>query len=438
MILVEHIYTIPRWQGLKNIWRIYEDPTSVIEEVMAQHGDTYQFYFGAKTMGLMTKDKDIVQYVLQKNHKNYIKSSIQTETLGRFLGNGLLTNDGASWQRQRRLIQPVFSKTNMEHWIDLIQTSVDEMLSEHLSENTTIDLLPFCAEMTFRIINKVLFTDPIPREELEEMRTIIEEIQEHMVRLIRQPFLKSYLKWIGTDGKRIKQSQRIKELLNNQIEKRLKSSANYQDMLQFLMDCRYEDTGHVMDRKQLIDEVLILMIAGHETTALAMMWTLLLLSRNTAYLEAIRSEENLGKGTILEASINESMRLYPPAWIIDRKAIEPDTFEHIRIDNTTIVGLYIYGLHRNEAYWENPLQYKPERFIEGNYMQDAFVPFGRGPRMCIGSHFAMLELQMVIQSLAYNFDFVDTQAEMPKVKPYVTLYPDRKVRMAFKKRNYSA
>jgi cytochrome P450 len=199
-----------------------------------------------------------------------------------------------------------------------------------------------------------------------------------------------------------------------------------------LLDARYEDTGMPMAESQVIDEILILLIAGHETTANALSWTLFLLAHHRDELEKLRettrdlSVDESVAHDYLNAVIKESMRLYPPAWISDRVSLQDDRYQKFTFPKDTIVILFYYGLHRDEKYWDDPAAFMPSRFIQEKEHKDkpkAYYPFGAGPRLCIGNNFAMAEMTIFLQAMVKNFD-VFPGSVLPTIKPLVTLRPD--------------
>jgi cytochrome P450 len=213
-----------------------------------------------------------------------------------------------------------------------------------------------------------------------------------------------------------------------------------------LLDTRYEDTGEPMALNQLIDEIAILFIAGHETTANALTFTLQLLGMHPEVQEKIVDEinriealqlpliEQLQNFNYVNAVINESMRLYPPAWITDRVSLEDDTVAGFKIKKDTLIGVSFYALHRNPNYWENPEDFKPERFLgeQRKKSMNYFYPFGAGHRMCIGMGFAIYEMALAIVHLVKHYQVISNQTEIA-VNPLITLKP-KGSKITFRKR----
>jgi cytochrome P450 len=215
------------------------------------------------------------------------------------------------------------------------------------------------------------------------------------------------------------------------------------DLLEMLISARDEDTGQSLTDKEIRDEVMTLILAGHETTANLLSWTCYLLSRHPEIEQRMRSEilqesgkNAVGKGEISQLQftrnvLQEVLRLYPPVWIISRKAIEEDSIGGYRIPAGAIVTLSSYALHRHPVFWEHPEEFIPGRFsnVKGKLKSDAYFPFGGGPRSCIGSHFAMTEALQAISMIYARFHLRIAGEIEVKPEPLVTLRPRDGLRM---------
>lgn len=381
---------------------------------------------------IATQDPGFIDYVLKTNHKNYYKSPILTEQLGRFLGKGLLTSNGEYWLKQRRLIQPGFHPEKIHALYGIIKRTVDHFLSA-FPTGDRVDVYPLMNALAFEIVINTLFNIKVPPETRHELSSFITETQDFVIKDIRQPHKSWWFKVSGEVHRNVKKAEGARGIIRNIIRNRQDSGQKFDDLLDMLLDARYEDTGLPMEERQVIDEILILLIAGHETTANAMSWTLYLLANHREVLAALREEikdlnvDNSVTNDRLNAVIRESMRLYPPAWISDRVALHDDAYLDYTFPADTILILFYYGLHRDPKYWEDPAAFKPERFLHDKGARDkpkAYYPFGAGPRLCIGNNFAMAEMTLFLQAVVQHFDFIPT-AEVPGIKPLVTLRPDR-------------
>ena len=419
----------PGYNLLQSFMRTYKqvkNPIGAIEESMERFKGTYTVNLGRKRI-LATQDPGLIEYVLKGNHKNYHKSAILTEQLGRFIGNGLLTSNGEYWLKQRRLIQPGFHVDKVHALYGIIKKTVDDFLITMPTGNS-VDVYPYMNKLAFEIVINSLFNIKVPLEDRNQLSRFISEVQDFVIKDIRQPYKSWWFKLSGEVKDNLKKSAVARKIIRNIIRERKKSDNKFNDLLDMLLDARYEDNNEPMHEEQVIDEILILIIAGHETTANALSWTLYLLANNPDELHKIRqSTSNLDvKETVtnelLNAVIKESMRLYPPAWISDRVALEDDTYNGFTFSKDTILILFYYGVHRDSKYWENPTTFIPERFLSNNKPR-AYYPFGGGPRLCIGSNFAMAEMVIFLQAVIQNFEFTPTGVK-PLLRPLVTLRPD--------------
>lgn len=428
-------YNLPRgYSLLQSYWRsfhIVKDPIGSMEESMQQFGGTYSVNLGNFRL-IATQDPGFIEHVMRVNHKGYSKSHIVTQRLGRFLGNGLLTSNGEYWLRQRRLIQPGFHAEKIKSLNAIIRDTVDKFLST-FPVGPQVDIYPLMNSLAFEIVINTLFNIDMPVQTRKVLASFINEVQEFVIRDVRQPH-KSWWHWVsGEVASNLRKAKRARKTISDIIGTRKASQLKYDDLLDMLLDARYEDNGEPMHEEQIIDEILILLIAGHETTANALSWSLYLLASHPDVLKKLKEDtihltlDECVRNEGLAEVIQESMRLYPPAWSSDRVAIQDDTYGSYTFPKKTIVLLFFYGLHRDPKYWDEPNSFKPGRFSSTQLDKDkpkAFYPFGAGPRFCIGSNFAMAEMAIALQALINQFDWKPTGIE-PHLRPLITLRPDR-------------
>ncbi len=442
--------TIPRISRLRavlNSFRFVAVPLEVLDEYIEQHGDTIHTYIGGIYKSLLTTNPEVIRHVLQKNHRNYKKSPIQFEKMAHYLGNGLLTSDGDYWLRQRRLIQPGFHRRRLEGltgtMLDVIDHAV-ENLAAGMRAHGEVDVYPHMMETAFGIMARSLFSADLPESELNLLSDNITRLQEFIIREIRQPLLGPWFRLSGQVRRHEAIAEQSDELLLNYIRRRRQSADTHDDLLQMLLDARYEDTGEGMTERQLLDEATILLVAGHETSACALTWTCYLLGRHPEVAARLRRELNevlgdrrptfadLPRLTYTTQVIEESMRLYPPAWITDRVAIEDDEVAGVGIPAGTTLIIYIYGAHRAPEHWPSPDTFDPGRFAPERKKEQtpfSYLPFGGGPRLCIGNNFAMMEMQLVLAQLLRRFDLTLVPGQEITPLPLITMRPNEAVRM---------
>ncbi|GAA3953363.1 cytochrome P450 [Hymenobacter algoricola] len=447
---------VPRWQSVLRSLALAKDPLPVLEATLRRFGDTVQLYIGGVQKSILTQDPGLIQHILQKNHRNYAKSKF-TQGFARYVGHGLLTNEGPDWLRQRRLIQPGFHRQRVAGLTGLMQEIIRETLAPLTSQaaaaggEVSVPAHALMTRLTFRIIARSVFSSNFAAAELDRVAGLITEIQAFYVRTIRQPYLTPWLRLRGRFRYHDQLTAELRALLGGYIAQRRQANdapnapARPDDLLQMLLDVRYEDTGQPMSTAQVLDEALILLIAGHETSANALSWLLYLLAQHPGEAAAIRAEtaavlaarppalaaapfsfEELPRLSRALYAVQEAMRLYPPAWMVDRVALADDEYQGLPIPKGTLFSLYIYGLHHDAKYWPAPAEFRPLRFAPGQppLVPAAYAPFGGGPRLCIGMQFALTEMQLVTLELLRQFE-VELAAGQPPVltQPLITLRP---------------
>ncbi|MBT8261625.1 MAG: cytochrome P450 [Bacteroidia bacterium] len=426
---------LPLLKFFLNAEAIRKNPIPFHRQFFNSYGDTFSVKLGRKKHIMLSRDKEVVQYILQKNHKNYYKSTIQTKYLSKYLGMGLLTANGEFWLKQRRLIQPAFHKKKMDSLVDIMQQTIEDEL-ENLPSDATTDVFNVMNQLAFNVVANSLFNLSVTGNELKRLQKIIQEIQLFLVKEVRLPHKGWWFKLSGQVRKHKLLAEESRSIIRKIIEDRKASNETHDDLLDMLLATRYEDTGEPMSTKQLIDEISILFVAGHETTANALAFTSFLLAKHQdiqrKVFEEVSAARDAMSGSLeqikmlpfTKAVIDESMRLYPPAWITDRENLEDDTIKEYHIRENTLVGVSFYELHRNPKYWESPDEFIPERFMGDRRKETTgiYFPFGAGPRMCIGMGFAIYEMVLAVSHMVYHNE-LSTKVTEAKVNPLITLKP---------------
>lgn len=424
---------MPLWVFVKNVIFNSKTPLSFDSKPFDKYGDTFAVNILVAHV-ICTRDPEIIGTVLKKSNKTFQKTKLQTEIFAKYLGRGLLTAKGDYWKRQRRLIQPGFHKEKIENLIAIIDASVTTELS-HIKENEEYDVYPLMNIVAFQVVAATLFNVTTPRKDVERLQHLLDEGQEFAVREMQLPHRKLYHKIIGSHKKHERKSKEVRQMMLNIILERKQSDYKNNDLLDMLIDARYEDTGEGMTNEQLIDEVLILLAAGYDTTANVMTYTLWLLARhpekaNRVYEEILAAENVMNTPAFFTAlnytksCLEEAMRLYPPSWIMDREPVEDTTIGEYHIKGGTFIGISFYQLHRHPDFWEKPNDFYPERFEGKSFKEfsNIFFPFGGGPRMCIGSGFVFYEMLLVIAKISKKYHLKSSVATL-NLNPLVTLKP---------------
>ncbi len=433
---------VPRWKSIQRALKFALNPIPILDKNIEEYGDTYAFHIGGFfSKGIVTTEPEIIRHVLQKNHRNYRKSNIQTKILARFLGNGLLTSEGDYWLRQRRLIQPGFHRDRIKGLINLMNSEIHDSLAQLESQiqlNPVVDVHGEMNRLAFRIIAKAIFSTSLNEADLQALSERITVLQKFIVRQIRQPYMRPWHHLSGQVRRHEKISDRTKEILARLIAQRKNSQLQEDDLLQMLLDARYEDTGERMTDEQTLDEALVLFIAGHETSANALAWILYLLAQYDNITDKLRKEisrvvgdnsptyDHIKELQYTRQVIEEGMRLYPPAWIIDRVSLDDDVIKGYHFAKGTLMILYVYGAHRSDKLWNYPNRFDPGRFHQDHtksIQPFSYFPFGGGPRLCIGNNFAMMEMQLTLVHFLRKFDLERIPGDDVSPLPMVTLRP---------------
>lgn len=431
---MKKIPTVSSYNVFKNRKNILKNPLPFHHDNFEKLGDLFRVNLGPSKSILFTRSPEFIKQILQKNHRNYNKSPLQTEDLSKYIGKGLLTSNGEHWRTHRRMIQPAFHKKKLLGLLHTMDLAIKKEL-ERIVPGKTQDIYPLLGDLAFQTVAQSLFSRDDIQKEMTELKTITENNQKMLIREMRQPYLKWWYQLSGEIKHHLKLSKKARQLLNDLIEQRIESKHEKDDLLDMLLQAKYDDDSS-MPREQLIDEVLILFAAGHETTANALGFTLQLLAKNTEEQEKAFQEvaeidlddtdifKNLSLLTYTQQCIEEGMRLYPPAYYIDRMAIGEDQLGDFKITKNTMVLLAIYELHRDMDFWEHPESFQPERFEAAKKKEysDHYYPFGAGPRMCIGNNFAMYEMVLTIARILKKYR-LNTNNGAIEINPLISLKP---------------
>jgi len=424
----------PGYSFFPSMVRTYKqanNPISTMQESMSRFNGTYTVNMGMMRI-IATQNPGLIDHVLKSNHRNYQKSEIQTKYLGKFIGKGLLTANGDYWLKQRRLIQPGFHTEKIHALYANIKNTVDKFL---LTIPTgLVDVYPLMHKLAFDIVINTLFTIDVPAAQRKQLADFISDVQDYVIREVRNPHKRWWFRLSGELKANLDKAADARNVIRSLIRQRMQEKHRHDDLLAMLLDARYEDTGQPMTEEQVIDEIFILLIAGHETTANALSWTLYLLANHPDEQRKARESSTslelhqIVRNEALNNAISESMRLYPPAWISDRVALEDDEYGDFFIPKGTVIVIFYYGLHRDVGEWSDALSFKPSRFSKENArdIKKIYYPFGSGPRLCIGNNFAMAEMSIFLQSFLEMFKVEPGNVE-PGITPLVTLRPDRVV-----------
>ncbi|MUU79252.1 cytochrome P450 [Winogradskyella endarachnes] len=429
----QNIPSVSLRKFLKHSLDILKNPLPFHNQNFEEKGDVFRLKIGLKNSVIFVRDASLAEYVLQKNQKNYTKSKIQTEDLVKYVGKGLLTSEGEHWKKQRKLIQPAFHKKQVVNLLNNIENAIKTEY-KRITPNVVIDIFPILNDLAFQTVVKSLFSIAVDKQDISDLQNITEETQKMLVKELRQPYLGWWFNFSGEIKKHTDLTDQARQILKHIVNNRRISKTKEHDLLDMLLDAKYDD-GSSMAEEQLVDEILILFAAGHETTSNALTFTTQLLALHPKWQDKIYNERKkleeesndlmdlVTKSKICQQVIEEAMRLYPPAYFIDRVNKERDSFNDMEFEAGSNLLFSVYEMHRNPKLWEQPNTFLPERFSEGSRkFSSQYFPFGAGPRKCIGNNFAMFEMIIAISELVHNYKIIP-DFEAIEITPLITLKP---------------
>ena len=405
---------------LGSIGDLYRDRLRFVLDVARTYGDVAQYRVAHMRMYQVNHPAGVGR-LLHDNHRNYSKDVATFGTLRLILGNGLLTSDGDFWRRQRRLAQPAFHQRRVTAFGDLMIDATLAMLERwrpSVAQDQPLDVATEFMHLTLEVATRALFSASIERDVDAIGRAITTLLNEVTFRFTF-PFYPPLKVPTPRNRRFLAARATLDGVIYGIIAERRRQPGEHDDLLALLMEARDEKTGEGMSDRQLRDEVITLFVAGHETTANALSWSSYLLSTHVAVARKMRAEvDEALQGRIPTAAdlsnlpytrmvIDETLRLYPPAWITNRRAIEDDTICGYRIPAEAIVSISPYVTHRDPTLWQNPEGFDPDRFAperSSGRPHFAYFPFGGGPHQCIGKRFALLEATLVLALLTQQYE----------------------------------
>lgn len=407
----------------------------------AELGDVVRFHVLGQPVVLVTAPEHI-EHVLVKNARAYTKSVRSYDKLKLVLGNGLLTAEGESWLKNRRIAQPAFHRqriAGMGHVMERAARDARASLLDAASRGEIVDMSAEMMHLTLRIVGEAMLSRDVTRD-VDAVSTALTTVLKYIERKINRPWMLP--PWVPTRQNQLFRMamadlDRVVEAII--AERRAPAASEQRDLLGLLMNATDEATGETMNDRQLRDEVMTIFLAGHETTANALTWTLYLLARNPAIAHRVRAElseviddrpvtaARVAKLDLLGRTLSEAMRLYPPAWIMERAPRHDDEIGGFRVTPRDFIITSPWLTHRRPDLWPEPERFDPDRFLEPaarNRARYAYFPFGGGQRKCIGDGFALLEAKIILATLLPSLDFSFAGKDEARVEPLVTLRPE--------------
>jgi cytochrome P450 len=424
------------WPLLGMALQVLRDPLGTLQRIAREYGDIVTIPIVSDTR-ILLNHPDYIEQVTVIQQSKFHKSKLTKDVTGRLLGEGLLISEGDFWRRQRRLAQPAFQRKRINEYAATMVESA-QAHSRKWQDSEERDIAQEMMALTLEIAVRTLFGTTLPGE-AQQVGHSLEFLMRYSLRRARSPF-KLPEKWPTPSNRRAEgEIQFLDSLVYRIIDERNKlGNANeHNDLLSLLMAAMDED-GSQMNPKQLRDEIMTLFMAGHETTALTLSWAWYLLSKNPAAETRLHEElrdvlagrlptiADLGRLPYLRGVVNEVLRLYPPAYILARTSIAPSTIGGYDLPTGSTIILSQWVTHHDARFFLDPDAFLPERWLDG--LEDrlpagAYFPFGDGPRRCIGQNFALMEVVLVMATIAQKFQFRLATAQKIVPDPLVTLRP---------------
>jgi cytochrome P450 len=415
-----------------NLGEYRRDGINLFIKAAREQGDVARIRFGPNTL-YQVNHPDGVQHVLQSNNRNYGRESYANNIIQSVTGLNLFTSDGDYWLRQRRLMQPAFHRRRLENFGEIMTTATHRMLDRwepSIARGEALDMHTEMMRITMEVVGRALFGVDLTAETSTLGKAFLTST-DYVNHRFSTPF--DIPLWIPTHRNRLVNQAIIdvRRILQGMIDERRRTGEQKDDLLTMLMEARDEETGETMDNEQVRIEAGIIIGAGQETTSNLLTWTFHVLSDNPEIEARLLAELDTALGgrtpkmddlpnlPYLRMLVDEVLRVYPPAWAISsRNAYEDDVILGYRIPKKSLVFILPYIIHRDPRFWDRPDQIIPERFSDqnsANRHRYAYIPFGAGPRKCIGNAFALAEAQLILATMLQKVRFVKTPGY--KVEP---------------------
>jgi cytochrome P450 len=437
----------PKGTPIMGVMREFNrDQLGFIERCAREYGDVVWMRF-LYVPSIFLYHPDDVEYVLVTNPKNFIKSmSLRSNFFQRLVGNGLLTSQGEEWKRQRRLSQPAFHRERVASYGDTM-VAYTNRLTAKWQEGETRDIHRDMMRLTLEIVVQCLFSADVSHD--------VDEVGATLKELVKPFASQATVKWILNNRlptpahlRFHRLAKKIDNVVYRIIAERRASGKDEGDLLSMLLAARDEDGSQMSDR-QLRDEVMTLLLAGHETTALTLAWAWYLLGTHPeaerkfhAELDEVLGDRapttaDLPRLKFTEQIAKESMRLYPPAYGLGREAIDDCEIGGYRVPAGTQVFMFQWATQRDRRFYDEPLSFRPERWTEDFIEQlpkYAYFPFGGGPRACIGVSFAMMEIILCLATIGQKFRLEIDRDHPVSIFPAMSLRPKDGIKVTVRNR----
>ncbi len=421
------------------------DPLGFLTSAAKDYGDIVRLRFGGRITWFIS-DPALIQQILVHDWRSFEKGTGLKRSKPLF-GNGLLTSEGDTWRRQHNLIMPIFHRERVESY-GAMMVSETESYTEPWRAGVTIDMLEATTSLTLRVVMRTLFNAAV--DDSGAISEAVECAQAEFARSI--PYIIMLPSWVPTPvTPRLRRAiTRLDVSIQRLIVSRRAEGRDHGDLLSLLLAAHDDDNQQGMNNKQLRDELLTLFLAGHETTALTLAWALMLVSQNPevearlvdeakrVYGERLPQPADRAALVYTAAVVQEALRLYPPAWSVGREAIEDCELGDITVKRGNVAFFSQWVVHRDPRWYSDADKFIPDRWLDGSIAGNprfAYFPFGGGPRVCMGSQFALMEAVLILSFMLARFRFELASDFVPALYPAITLRPLHPMRMTITARN---
>ncbi len=451
MTATSEVRTLPgAWPLVGHFPAYSRDPLGFVTTSTQAHGGVVPIRFGPSPALLIT-DPAAIEEVLVTKHRDFQKGRAGRR-VGVVVGDGILLSEGETWREHRRIVQPAFHHDRITAWGEVMVDETERMLSDWVDRDVR-DVHADMSALTLAIVGRTLLDSQIGPADVEEVRAAAATLTDHFDSRFNS--LRFFLPdALPTPGNRRMRAavERLDRIVYRLIAARRAAGVRGDDAISMLLEASEADSHPLTDR-ELRDEVMTLFMAGHETTAVGLTWSIHLLAGNPVVEAALSAEvadvvggrrpsvADLQRLRFTEAVVYETLRLYPPAYALSREAIKPTSIGGQPLPKGGIAFISVWAAHRRSDAFDEPEAFRPERWLDGlarRLPRGAYIPFSEGPRKCIGASFAMQEMTLVLASIIQRYRLQRSGDGAVRLRPAVTLRPADPVRIAVSRRELPA
>ncbi len=429
------IPTLPSPHLLGWLGEFRDEPLAVLLRAQ-QAGDVVRMRLGPRHVYFVNHPA-YIQHILQDHHRNFSKDTRVMQLLKYASGENIFTGEGDFWLQRRRLMQPMFHRKIIESFGDVMTQTANEMLAEWRTapKNKPLRMDQEMMRVTLKIVGRALFSVDLTGD-AHALGELFARANDDLIYRIQHPFYPP--PFVPTPRNRRANAARrtTQQIILRLIRERMTSAENKNDVLSLLISIRDEETGNGLSEQELYRETLVMLFAGHETTSNALTWAWYFLSQNPQMETKLHAElaavlhgyaptmQDVPQLVYTRRVLDETMRLAPPAWIMSRLSLRDETLGEYALPARAPVVLSPYSMHRHPRYWKNPNAFDPERFAPENLGKQprfVYMPFGGGPRLCIGQPFALAEATLLLAAIAQRYQLRVAPNTKIECEPQITL-----------------